>query len=127
MMMCWSFSNFNVQGILIGNGSSADILFISAFDKMKIGRDRLHPFHTPVVGFGGITTHPLGWIKFPVTLRMEPYQTKVWKDFVVVDCRSPYNAILGRAMHERIEAITSTYHMMMKLPISTGIGEIRGD
>ena len=40
-------ANFNVQRILIDNGSSADILFISAFEKIKIGPDKLHPFHTP--------------------------------------------------------------------------------
>ncbi|GFZ19195.1 hypothetical protein Acr_27g0009340 [Actinidia rufa] len=53
-------ANFNVQRILIDNGSSADILFISAFEKMKVGPDKLHPFHTPLIGFGGNTTHPLG-------------------------------------------------------------------
>ena len=39
-------TNFNVQRILIDNGSSTDILFILVFDKMRIERDRLHPFHT---------------------------------------------------------------------------------
>ncbi|GFZ01916.1 hypothetical protein Acr_15g0005250 [Actinidia rufa] len=89
-------ANFNVQRILIDSGSSADILFISAFEKMKIGLDKLHPFHTPLIGFGGNTTHPLGWINLPITLGTEPHQTTVWQDFIVVDCPSPYNAILGR-------------------------------
>ncbi|GFY91128.1 hypothetical protein Acr_07g0013240 [Actinidia rufa] len=68
-------ANFNVQRILIDNGSSADILFISAFERMKIGQDKLHPFHTPLIGFGGNTTHPLGWINLPITLGIEPHQT----------------------------------------------------
>ena len=39
-------ANFNVQIILVNNGSSVNILFISAFDKMKIGRDKLYPSTT---------------------------------------------------------------------------------
>ncbi|GFZ03486.1 hypothetical protein Acr_16g0001100 [Actinidia rufa] len=120
-------ANFNVQRILVDNGSSADILFISAFEKMRIVLDKLHPFHTPLVGFGGNMTHPLGWIKLPVTLGTEPHQITAWQDFIVVDCPSPYNAILGRSTLGGTRAITSTYHLKMKFPISTGVGEVRGD
>ncbi|GFZ00651.1 hypothetical protein Acr_14g0002860 [Actinidia rufa] len=120
-------ANFNVQRILIDSGSSADILFISAFEKMKIRLDKLHPFHTPLIGFGGNTTHPLGWINLPITLGTEPQQTTVWQDFIVVDCPSPYNSILGRPTLGRIKAITSTYHLKMKFPTLTGIGEVKGD
>ena len=112
---------------MVDNGSSADILFISAFDKMKIGLDKLHPFLTPLVGFGGNVTHPLGWVKLPVTLGTEPRQTTVWQDFIVVDCPSPYNAILGHPTLGRTRAITSTYHLKMKFLISVGVGEVRGD
>ncbi|GFY87521.1 hypothetical protein Acr_05g0011600 [Actinidia rufa] len=97
--------------ILIDNESSADILFISAFERMKVGLDKLHPFHTPLIGFGGNTTHPLGWINLPITLGTEPHQITVWQDFIVVDCPSPYNAILGRPTWGGIKAITSTYHL----------------
>ncbi|GFY88793.1 hypothetical protein Acr_06g0007330 [Actinidia rufa] len=120
-------ANFNVQRILIDNGSSADILFISAFERMKIGLDKLHPFHTPLIGFGGNTMHPLGWINLSITLGSEPHQTTVWQDFIVVDCPSPYNAILGRPTLGGIKAITSTYHLKLKFPTPTGIGEIKGD
>ncbi|XP_057464641.1 uncharacterized protein LOC130754441 [Actinidia eriantha] len=120
-------ANFNVQRILIDSGSSADILFTSAFEKMKIGLEKLHPFHTPLVGFGGNMTHPLGWINLPMTLGTEPHHTTVWQDFIVVDCPSPYNAILGRPTLGGIKAITSTYHLKMKFPTLTGIGEVKGD
>ena len=68
LVISTTIANFNVQRILIDNESLADNLFISAFDKIKIGLDKLHNFPTLFVGFGGNTTHPLGWIKLPVTL-----------------------------------------------------------
>ncbi|GFY93780.1 hypothetical protein Acr_09g0002260 [Actinidia rufa] len=77
--------------------------------------------------FGGNTTHPLGWINLPITLGTEPHQTTVWQDFIVVHCPSPYNAILGRPTLGRIKAITSTYHLKMKFPTLTGVGEVKGD
>ncbi|XP_057471061.1 uncharacterized protein LOC130759861 [Actinidia eriantha] len=120
-------ANFNVQRTLVDNGSSVDILFISTSDKMKIGLYKLHPFHTLLVGFGGNTTHPLGWIKLPVTLVTEPHQTTIWKDFILVDCPSPYNAILGHLTLGGTKAITSTYHLKMKFSTSTRIGEVKGN
>ncbi|GFZ21704.1 hypothetical protein Acr_29g0008660 [Actinidia rufa] len=48
-------------------------------------------------------------------------------DFIVVDCPSPYNAIMGRPTLGGIKAITSTYHLKMKFPTLTGIGETAGD
>ena len=119
--------DFNVQRILIDNESSADILFILIFDKIRIGQDRLHPFHTPLIGFGGGSIHPLGWIKLPLTLGVEPHQTIVWQDFIVVDFPSRYNLILGCPTLEKIRAITFTYHLMMKFPTSIRIGEVRGN
>ena len=78
LVISTTISNFNMQRILVDNGSHADILFTSGFDKMKIGREKLHPFHSPLVEFGGNRTHPLEWIKLPVTLGTKPHQTTVW-------------------------------------------------
>ncbi|GFS36358.1 hypothetical protein Acr_00g0045530 [Actinidia rufa] len=108
-----------LERILIDNGSLANILFILALERMKIGLDKLHPLHTPFVGFGGNMTHPLGWIKLLVTFGTEPHQVTIWQDFIVVDCPSPYNAILGRPTLGGTRTITSTYHLKMKFPTST--------
>jgi hypothetical protein len=45
----------------------------------------------------------------------------------VVDRPSAYNAILGRAALNELEAITSTAHLKMKFPTKEGVGEVRGD
>ena len=47
--------------------------------------------------------------------------------FLVVDCSSAYNGILGRPTLNSWKAATSTYHLMIKFPTEYGIEELRGD
>ena len=67
LVISTTITNFNVQRIRVDNGSSTDILFISAFVKIGIGQDGLHPFHTPLVRIGGGSMSTFGWIKLPMT------------------------------------------------------------
>ena len=47
--------------------------------------------------------------------------------FLVVDCSSAYNGIIGRPTLNSWKAATSTYHLMIKFPTEYGIGELQGD
>ena len=47
--------------------------------------------------------------------------------FLVVDCSSAYNAILGRLTLNSWKAVTSTYHLMIKFPTDYGVGELQGN
>ena len=78
------------------NGSFADILYYLAFQQMRIGKERLIPTNAPLVGFRGTRVHPLGAVTLPVTV--SDYPQLITRDviFLVVDCSSVYNAILGR-------------------------------
>ena len=47
--------------------------------------------------------------------------------FLVVDCSSAYNAILGRPTLNSRKVVTSTYHLMIKFPTEYEVGEVRGN
>ncbi|KAK3009129.1 hypothetical protein RJ639_013704 [Escallonia herrerae] len=119
--------NFDVKRILVDNGSSAEVLFYEAFQRMNIPSDRLRKIDTPLYGF---SNHPVvceGIIALPVTVGAPLNQAKLMLDFVVVRVPSAYNAILGQTTLNQLRAVVSTYHMKMKFPTENGVGEVKGD
>ncbi|XP_075665774.1 uncharacterized protein LOC142635517 [Castanea sativa] len=87
--------DYNIYRVLVDNGSSADILYYPAFQQMGIGRERLVPTNAPLVGFGGARVLPLGIITLAVTVGDYPQRITRNVTFLVVDCSSAYNAIIG--------------------------------
>ena len=113
--------------VLVDNGSSADILYYPAFQQMGVDRAQLIPTNAPLVGFGGIRVFPLGAVTLSVMVGDYPQQIIRDVTFLVVDCSSAYNGILGRPTLNSWKAATSTYHLMIKFPTEYGTGELRGD
>ena len=94
---------------------------------MGIGRERLITTNAPLVGFGGTSVLPLGAITLSVVVGDYPQQIAKDVTFLVVNCSSAYNAILGRATLNSWKAVTSTYHLMIKFPTDYGVGKLRGN
>ena len=94
---------------------------------MRINRKRLTPTNAPLVGFGGTRVFSLGAITLAVRASDYPWQITREVMFLMVDCSSTYNAILGRPTFNSWKAVTSTYHLMIKFPMDYGVGELRGN
>ena len=109
------------------NRSSADILYYLVFQQMKLGRDQLHPVNSPLVGFGGMKVQPAGAISLPMVVGAYPQPITKNVNFLVVDCSSSYNAIIGRPTLNSWKAITSTYHLSVKFPTEHKVRQVQGD
>ena len=94
---------------------------------MGIGRERLIPTNAPFVGFEGTKVFPLGAIILSVVVGDYPQQITKDVTFLMVNCLSAYNAILGRPTLNSWKVVTSTYHLMIKFPTDYGVGELRGN
>ena len=94
---------------------------------MKLDLGRLRPFDSSLVNISGDRVYPKGIVTLTVIVGTHPRQLTRQLDFLVVDCLSSYNVIIGRPTLNRWKAATSTYCLKVKFPTENGVGEVKGD
>ena len=72
MVITLTIERFNTKRILVANGSSADIIYLPAFQQLKLDPGRLHPFDSPLVSFSGDRVYPKGIVTLVVTMETYP-------------------------------------------------------
>ncbi|XP_065625344.1 uncharacterized protein LOC112037214 [Quercus suber] len=127
LVIALTIEGFNIKRILVDNGSSADIIYFPAFQQLKLDPKRLRPFDSPLVSFSGDKVNPKGIVTLTVTVGTYPKQLTCDLDFLVVDCPSTYNVIIGRPVLNKWKSSTSTYCLKIKFPMENGVGEVKGD
>ena len=118
---------FITRRVLIDNGSLTDIIYLPAYQQMKIDKERLRPIDIPLVGFTGDKVRPSGVVSLVIEAGTYPKQVTASIEFLVVDCPSTYNVIIGRPTLNKLRAVTSTYHLLVQFPTEHDIGELKRD
>ena len=70
---------------------------------------------------------PVGTVTLPVVVGAYPQQVVKDVNFLVVDCASSYNAIIGRPTLNSWKVVTSTSHLSVKFPTEHRIGQVQGN
>ena len=113
------------------NESSVNIMYMTAYQQLRLEPKQLRPFKSPLVSFSGNRIYLKGIILLSVTAGTHPAQVTKQVDFFffffIFDCPSSYNVILGRPTLNRLKAATSTYCLKVKFPTPHRIREIHGD
>ena len=78
---------------MVDGGSSANILYLSTFEKLMIGREYPKPVRYPVIGFTGASVVPEGLITLLVRIGENEAARDVMAEFLVMDVLGAYNAI----------------------------------
>ena len=127
LVIMLNIEGFNTKMILVDNGSSADIIYLPAFQQLKLDPKRLRPFDSPLISFSGDRVYPKGIMTLTIIVGTYPRQLTHQLDFLVVDCLSSYNVIIGRPTLNKWKAATSTYCLRVKFPTDNGVDEVKGD
>ena len=62
LVIMLTIEGFNTRKVLVDNGSSADVMYMTAFQQMKLDPKRLKPFGSSLVSFSGDHVYPKGII-----------------------------------------------------------------
>ncbi|KAM1542604.1 hypothetical protein PS1_012375 [Malus domestica] len=120
-------ANFQVRRIMIDTGASVNIMFAEALKALNVAEHLFDHSISPLISFSGDIVQPLGSIHLSFTIGTGPYTATITTNFLVVDCPTAYNVILGRTGINDLKASISTHMLLMKFPTPYGNGYVRGD
>jgi hypothetical protein len=127
LVVTMTITGFITRQVLIDNGSSADIIYLPAYQQTKIDKERLRLIDMPLVEFTGDKVKPSGVVSLMIEAGTYPKPVRASIKFLIVDCPSAYNVIIGRPTLNKLRTVTSTYHLLVQFPTEHGIEELKGD
>ncbi|XP_030943699.1 uncharacterized protein LOC115968444 [Quercus lobata] len=112
----------NVKRVMVDGGNAAEVIYPDLYKGLRLKREDLVPYSSPLMSFDGKAVIPKGMIRLPI--RTDPEIVEV--SFIVVDTYSPYIAIVGIPWLHTLGAVASSLHQKVKFPSEDQVLKIRG-
>jgi hypothetical protein len=126
MVVTIHIDQWDVSKILVDNGSQAEILFLSTFEKMGYDKKQLKELTKPLYSFSGKKIKPVGVVTLPVSFGTPKNPRTEYITFDVVDMLYMYNAIFGLGLLNTSEAALHSAYLCLKVLATFGAITIRG-
>ncbi|VFQ92709.1 unnamed protein product [Cuscuta campestris] len=127
LVITMDMGGVDVSWVLVDTGSSVNVLYLDAFEKLKLCRTRLEPLKTPLSGFTRDSVEAEWSILLTCELGTGEQVVQKQMRFVVVNIKCVHNAILGRPGINKVRGVISMAHLCMKFYTPGGIGQVKGD
>ena len=95
-------------------------MFLSTFNKLRLSPDLLRPYTGCLYGFADNQVEVRGYLELRTTFTYGEASRTESIRYLVINAISGYNILLGRPALNRLNAVSSTRHMKMKLPDLSG-------
>ncbi|XP_008229864.1 PREDICTED: uncharacterized protein LOC103329215 [Prunus mume] len=127
MIIRAKIGDYDVGRVLIDTGSSVNVIFADAFKGLGVADSIVNLQITPLLSFSGDLVQPVGSISLPIAFSVAPRKTMTYDQYLIVDCPTAYNVIVGRTALTGVKAYLSLHMLLMKFPTRNGTRAIRGD
>nr|XP_011463529.1 PREDICTED: uncharacterized protein LOC105351277 [Fragaria vesca subsp. vesca] len=88
--------HYRCHRALVDTGATVSVMFADCYRGLWCDRAKLYNNHDPLVSFSGEIVQPLGSDRLTVSVGTSPCRASIKTRFLIVDCPSSYNLILGR-------------------------------
>ncbi|XP_057452678.1 uncharacterized protein LOC130744520 [Lotus japonicus] len=128
MVVMVRINGFNMQRVLLDQGSSANIIYGDVFEQLGLTDKDLKPYTRHLVGFSGKQVRVRGYVQLDTIFGIGEDAELLRIIYLVLQVVATYNVIIGRGTLNRLQAVISTAHLAVKYPLICGrIGKIEID
>lgn len=114
MVIVVKCDDWEFKGVFVDQGSSADILYWEAFERLPFDPEYLNPFRGSLVGFSREHAQLKGYMTLRITFGEEDYAKEIKVSYLVIDVPSLLNMIIWRPTFNRVGEALSTLYLCMK-------------